>query len=124
MSAKEIHVIKVPNILYDPALKKGTRGEASGAACIAVWVALCLHTQWEYDEDKVPTNSKADTCFPSLKTLTEESHLSRKTVLLALEKLEDLGYVKKHCRYSGKGAERTSNSYELFAVSLCAPAPL
>lgn len=94
-TAKDIPVIKVPNILFNPELKPA-KGEASGAACIAVWVALCLHAQWDYNNDNKPMWSDTDRdVFPSLKTLAEESHLSRKTVVLALKKLEKLGYVKK-----------------------------
>lgn len=55
-------------------------------------------------------NSKAQDCFPSVTTLSKRSHISRRTVMRHLKKLEELGLISIQ-RIKGK-----SNIYRLLDV--------
>ncbi len=55
-------------------------------------------------------NAKAQDCFPSVTTLAKNSHISRRTVMRQLKKLEDLGLISIQ-RIKGK-----SNIYRLLDV--------
>lgn len=58
---------------------------------LLVWYTLCSFARWKY-QGKQPR--LADNVFPSQETIAERSHLSRRTVQRALDKLQELGYVK------------------------------
>jgi len=53
-------------------------------------------------------------CWPSLKTLTEETGMSRRKLLLVLEELEKGSLIVKSSRHDDKGGQ-TSNMYEVIA---------
>jgi DNA-binding Lrp family transcriptional regulator len=54
------------------------------------------------------------TCFPSIKTIAKECHISVNTVKRALDDLVDAGYIKKAARFiEAKNGAQTSNLYTL-----------
>jgi len=60
-------------------------------------------------------NGDTGACFPSIARLTEDSDMSRRTVITKLGKLEDEGFIISHVRRRPNGS-RTSNSYTLLFV--------
>lgn len=54
------------------------------------------------------------TCFPAIKTIAKECHISVNTVKRALDDLVDAGYVQKEARFiEAKNGAQTSNLYTL-----------
>ena len=54
------------------------------------------------------------TCFPTIKTIAKECHISVNTVKRALDDLADAGFVKKESRFlETKNGAQTSNLYTL-----------
>ena len=49
-------------------------------------------------------------CWPSIKTIARDLHLSPRTVQRALNDLEHAGYIRRENRYRENGS-RTSNLY-------------
>ena len=52
------------------------------------------------------------TCFPSIKTISKDTKLSRSTVKRAIFDLEKKGYIEKERRFRSNGAN-SSNLYTL-----------
>lgn len=71
---------------------------------IAVYVVLCAFA-----------SSTKKTCFPSYATLAAKAGCSRCTVIRAVARLEELGYIVKQGQMSRKG-DPTSNRYLIRAV--------
>lgn len=60
--------------------------------------------------------NKEGTCFPSIKTIAKECHISVNTVKRALDDLIKAGYVQKGARFiKEKNGAQTSNLYTLSA---------
>jgi DNA-binding transcriptional regulator YhcF (GntR family) len=60
--------------------------------------------------------NKEGTCFPSIKTIAKECHISVNTVKRALDDLIRAGYVQKDARFiEKKNGAQTSNLYTLSA---------
>lgn len=60
--------------------------------------------------------NKEGTCFPSIKTIAKECHISVNTVKRALDELIKAGYVQKDARFiEEKNGAQTSNLYTLSA---------
>jgi DNA-binding transcriptional regulator YhcF (GntR family) len=60
--------------------------------------------------------NKEGTCFPSIKTIAKECHISVNTVKRALDDLIKAGYVQKCARFiKEKNGAQTSNLYTLSA---------
>ncbi len=58
--------------------------------------------------------NKEGTCFPAIKTIAKECHISVNTVKRALDDLIEAGYVQKDARFiEGKNGAQTSNLYTL-----------
>lgn len=58
--------------------------------------------------------NKEGTCFPAIKTIAKECHISVNTVKRALDDLIKAGYVKKNVRFiEEKNGAQTSNLYTL-----------
>ena len=59
-------------------------------------------------------SNSAGTCFPAIKTIARECHISVNTVKRALDDLVAAGYVKKDARFiEAKNGAQTSNLYTL-----------
>jgi DNA-binding transcriptional regulator YhcF (GntR family) len=59
-------------------------------------------------------SNKENTCFPSIKTIARDVHVSVNTVKRALDDLVDAGFVKKEARFiQEKNGAQTSNLYTL-----------
>ena len=56
--------------------------------------------------------NKDGTCWPSIRTIARELHLSRATVQRALKDLCAAGYLSKESRWRENGG-RTSNLYKI-----------
>ncbi|MEN3006009.1 helix-turn-helix domain-containing protein [Dehalobacterium formicoaceticum] len=60
--------------------------------------------------------NKEGTCFPAIKTIAKECHISVNTVKRALDDLIKAGYVQKNARFiEEKNGAQTSNLYTLSA---------
>lgn len=57
-------------------------------------------------------SSRDRSCWPSIRTIAADLHLSRSTVKRALNELVQRGYLSKTARYRPNGSS-TSNSYTL-----------
>lgn len=66
--------------------------------------AVCL-----YLRDRADAEGK---CWPGVKRIASDQHLSRRTAQRALADLEQAGYIKRGERYRENGS-RTSNLYTL-----------
>lgn len=53
-----------------------------------------------------------NTCFPGVKTIAKECHMSTRTVQRALNDLEEAGFLKRESRFHEMGGQR-SNMYYL-----------
>ena len=53
-----------------------------------------------------------NTCFPGVKTIAKECHMSTRTVQRALNDLEENGFLKRESRFHEMGGQR-SNMYHL-----------
>ncbi len=53
-----------------------------------------------------------NTCFPGVKTIAKECHMSTRTVQRALNDLEEVGFLKRESRFHEMGGQR-SNMYYL-----------
>ena len=53
-----------------------------------------------------------NTCFPGVKTIAKECHMSTRTVQRALNDLEEAGFIKRESRFHEMGGQR-SNMYYL-----------
>lgn len=53
-----------------------------------------------------------NTCFPGVKTIAKECHMSSRTVQRALNDLEEAGFLKRESRFHEMGGQR-SNLYYL-----------
>ena len=62
-----------------------------------------------YLKDRADRESR---CWPGIKTIAADLHLSRSTVKRALNDLERHGYIQRTPRYRGNGS-RSSNLYTL-----------
>ena len=56
--------------------------------------------------------NKSRTCFPSVKRISEDLHISKSTVFRALNDLEYVGLIKREERWRDNGA-RSSSLYIL-----------
>ena len=56
--------------------------------------------------------NKSKTCFPSVKRISEDLHISKSTVFRALNDLEAVGLIKREERWRDNGA-RSSTLYRL-----------
>ena len=56
--------------------------------------------------------NKENTCFPSVKTISQDLHISRSTVFRALSELENAGIIERIERYRNSGG-RSSTLYKL-----------
>lgn len=56
--------------------------------------------------------NKSKTCFPSVKRISEDLHISKSTVFRALNDLEAVGLIKREERWRDNGA-RSSSLYLL-----------
>ena len=56
--------------------------------------------------------NKSKTCFPSVKRISEDLHISKSTVFRALNDLEAVGLIKREERWRDNGA-RSSRLYIL-----------
>ena len=56
--------------------------------------------------------NKSKTCFPSVKRISEDLHISKSTVFRALNDLEAVGLIKREERWRDNGA-RSSSLYIL-----------
>lgn len=56
--------------------------------------------------------NKEDACFPAIKTICKDTHLSRSTVKRAINDLTDAGFILKEQRYRENGG-KSSNLYYL-----------
>lgn len=64
-------------------------------------------------------SNKENTCFPSIKTIAKDVHISVNTVKRALDDLVDAGFVKKEARFvKEKNGAQTSNLYTLCEVEV------
>jgi hypothetical protein len=77
-----------------------------GASCTVVYISLCRHA-----------NNATQTCFPSMQLIAEENGISRRTVITAIEKLEEWGIISI---FKTKKADGTQNNnvYTLLAKSM------
>jgi hypothetical protein len=66
-------------------------------------VLLVIHTHM---------NSKSNSAFPSYQTLSNETSLSKRSVILHVKKAVELGWLKKEVRYKGE-KDMTSNLYTM-----------
>lgn len=66
-------------------------------------------TVYMYLKDRSNNNGE---CWPGIKTIAKELHLSRSTVKRALHDLEHMGYLQKLPRYRENGSN-SSNLYTL-----------
>ncbi len=63
----------------------------------------------------VNRSNKENTCFPSIKTIARDVHVSINTVKRALRDLLTAGFIKKEARFvETKNGAQTSNLYTLF----------
>lgn len=53
-----------------------------------------------------------NTCFPGVKTIAKDCHMSTRTVQRALNDLEEAGFIKRESRFHEMGGQR-SNMYYL-----------
>lgn len=64
-------------------------------------------------------SNKENTCFPSIKTIAKDVHVSVNTVKRAMDDLVNAGFVKKAARFSEqKHGAQTSNLYTLCEVDV------
>ena len=66
-------------------------------------------TVYMYLRDRADAEGK---CWPGIKRIASDLHLSRRTVQRALADLESAGYIERTERYRGNGG-RSSNLYAL-----------
>lgn len=75
--------------------------------CPELLAALQVYNQRMYLRDRGDAQQK---CWPSIKTIAADLHLSRSTVKRALGELEQHGYLERLPRYRPNGSS-TSNLY-------------
>ena len=56
--------------------------------------------------------NKDNTCFPSVKTISQDLHISKSTVFRALSELENAGLIQRIERFRNSGG-RSSTLYKL-----------
>ena len=71
-------------------------------------------TVYMYLKDRSDAEGK---CWPGLKRIASDLHISRSTVLRALSELEAKGYVERCHRYRANGGS-TSNLYTVIAKKI------
>lgn len=52
-----------------------------------------------------------NTCFPGVKTIAKECHMSTRTVQRALNDLEEAGFIKRESRFHEMGGQRSNMFY-------------
>lgn len=58
--------------------------------------------------------NKEQTCFPAVRTIARELHISVSTVKRAMQELVESGYVTKESRFRESNGGQTSNLYTLY----------
>lgn len=58
--------------------------------------------------------NKEQTCFPAVRTIARELHISASTVKRAMQELVESGYVTKESRFRESNGGQTSNLYTLY----------
>ena len=59
--------------------------------------------------------NKEQTCFPAVRTIARELHISVSTVKRAMQELVESGYVTKESRFRESNGGQTSNLYAIFS---------
>lgn len=67
--------------------------------CIVVFICLLRHMDWS-----------KHTCYPSQNTIAEKTGINKRTVIRAINKLEDLGYISVEKR---NGSKWMNNIYHI-----------
>ena len=62
----------------------------------------------------IDRSNKEQTCFPSVRTIARELHISVSTVKRAMQELIESGYVTKQSRFRESNGGQTSNLYTLY----------
>ena len=62
----------------------------------------------------IDRTNKERTCFPAVRTIARELHISVSTVKRAMQELVESGYVTKESRFREENGGQTSNLYTLY----------